>query len=163
MINKVYLDLDGVLVDFDTHYRNLIGPIPERNDPNRDVDHALMSKLDFFETAPVMDDAYELFDFVQHLNPIILTGVPKVDTEKASKAKREWVARYFGPGIPVITCRSRDKCIQSQPGSVLVDDWTKYKGLWTAKGGSWVTHTTASNSIEELKKLGVSPFKERYG
>lgn len=160
MINKLYLDADGVLIDFDRHYADVVGPLPDRNDPARDVDWKKISDIDFFLTAPPMPDAFELLDFVGHLNPTVLTGAPSTGYERAAKNKKESIKRLFGPNLPVIVTASKLKFHLAEPGALLVDDWEKYKSLWVAKGGLWVTHTTASNTIEELKKLGVSPFKD---
>ena len=38
-------------------------------------------------------------------------------------------------------------------GDILIDDWTKYRHLWLAAGGIWITHTSAQGSIAELRKL----------
>ena len=151
---QLFLDLDGVLVDFDRHYIEKFGPLPDRNDPNRDVDWSALANTDFFATAPPMRDVYELYSYVSHYDPVVLTGVPSMGTEKAAADKRAWVERYF-PNTHVITCRSKDKCLHMQPGDVIVDDWHKYRPLWEQKGGVWVLHTSARNSIAELKAIGL--------
>jgi len=152
---QLFLDLDGVFVDFDRHYEKHIGPVPDRDDPNQDVSWAEVSKIPFFEEAPPMHDAHELFDYVKRHNPIFLTGVPKIGTEKAAASKRDWVARHLGHGFEVRPCRSRDKSLHCSPGDVIVDDWKKYQPLWLKKGGIWVLHKSAAKSIAELKELGL--------
>jgi len=56
----------------------------------------------------------------------------------------------------MIACASRDKCKFAKPGDVLIDDWTKYRDLWLAMGGRFITHTSAENSIQQLKELGFT-------
>ena len=152
---QLFLDLDGVLVDFDGHYAAVVGPLPDRNDPSRDVDWKKIGGMDFFESAPPMPDADELFDFARPYNPIILTGVPSTGYQKAALAKVKWVKKHFGPYVPVLTTKSEHKSFHAKPGDILVDDWEKYKHKWIEKGGLWVTHRNAFDSIAELKGLGL--------
>jgi len=44
----------------------------------------------------------------------------------------------------------------AEPGDILVDDWEKYRHLWIARGGRWVTHRSAEESVRELRALGVN-------
>lgn len=152
---QLFLDLDGVLVNFDGHYEATVGPLPDRNDPSRDIDWSAVNGIEFFNTAPPMPDAFELFDYVKGYNPIILTGAPSTGFEKAAQNKKEWVLRHLGPHVTVLCVKSKEKSHLCKPGDILVDDWEKYKDLWLAKGGRWVTHTSAAKTIGELKGMGL--------
>jgi len=151
---KLFLDLDGVLVDFDRHHKEKFGWLPDRNDPKVDVDWKHVSETDFFETAPPMPDYMDLLNFARPYNPIILTGVPELGSEKAAKDKVDWVRRHVPFHVPVITTRSKLKANHCEIGDVIVDDWAKHRPRWLLKGGIWVLHKNAAQSIEELKKIG---------
>ena len=112
--------MDGVLADFDRHYIDTIGPLPPRDDPNRDVDWSRINDVEFFANIPPMPDAHELWNYVGHLHggAIILTGCPKTGRERAERNKREWVCRHLGEGIEVRTVLSKDKCCHCQPGAI---------------------------------------------
>jgi len=99
-----------------------------------------------------LPDAYELFNAVKHLNPVILTGRPR--GEWAVEQKLKFRDKYF-PETEMIVCRSKDKIKYAKPGDVIVDDWTKWQHVWEKGGGIWVLHTSAANSIAKLKELGV--------
>lgn len=155
-MNRLYLDCDGVLSDFDTHFIKNIGITPKQFEDQhgskyfwQTIRHEFEA---FFEELSPMEDAMHLFETVEHLRPIILTGCPKGEWSQPQKLK--WADKYF-PGIPMITCRSRHKNKYCKPGDVLVDDITKYKKMWEEVGGIYVHHTDAKSSIEKLKELGV--------
>ena len=99
-----------------------------------------------------MPDARELFEAVEHLGPVILTGLPLGDW--AEPQKRAWGAKHF-PHTSMICCLSKDKRNHMQSGDILVDDFLKYKHLWEEAGGIFVHHTSAKSSIEALKQLEI--------
>jgi hypothetical protein len=45
--------------------------------------------------------------------------------------------------------------IHASPGDILIDDWEKYRDLWIAKGGVWITHRSAVETIVALNALGL--------
>lgn len=100
----------------------------------------------------MMPDAMELWHFCAPFGPTILTGLPR--GRWAEPQKRKWVKCHLGPHVPVIACMARDKCQFAAPGDVLVDDTTRYAHLWEARGGIFVHHRSAAESIEELRRLG---------
>lgn len=153
---KIFVDMDGVLADFDRHYAATIGPLPDRSDPARDVDWSKINDVEFFAGMPPMPDAFELWDYVGHLygGAIILTGCPTTGRAQAERNKREWVSRHLGFSIEVRTVLSKEKSQHCAPGDILIDDWEKYRPLWEAKGGVWITHTSANNTINRLHQLG---------
>lgn len=148
---KWFVDLDGVLADFATHYTNTTGLTP--NLAADDVDWKLVHGVPgFYRNMPPMLDAAELWNAIKGFNPTVLTGVPK-SVPGAAADKVAWCAQHLGANVPVITCASRDKCKYGGPGTVLIDDWNKYKHLWVAAGGTWIAHTSAANTIKLIKAL----------
>jgi hypothetical protein len=63
----------------------------------------------------------------------------------------------FGPNVHMITCRSREKRVHMHEGkhNIIIDDWPEYKPLWEEHGGTFILHTSAEDSLNELAKLGV--------
>ena len=152
---QLFLDCDGVLADFDTYAEKIFG-LPSRQHEAEVGQKRFWADLrtheGFYEKLPLMPDARELFEAVEHLNPVILTGLPLGDW--AEPQKRAWGAKHF-PHTTMICCMSKDKRNHMQPGDVLVDDWPKYRKIWEEAGGVFVLHTSAKDSIEQLKILGV--------
>lgn len=150
---QLFVDCDGVLADFDTHYENHFGIRACTTTDNVDWDLVRVVK-DFYLSIPPMPDMQALWDRIKRHRPIVLTGVPRAVPE-ATANKHEWVRRHIGEDIEVRCCRSREKCLHAAPGDVLIDDWEKYRNLWVDAGGRWITHRNAAATAEELTLLGL--------
>ena len=77
---QLYLDCDGVLADFDRGATQLLGMPPRQFEKRRGIAafwRELARHPDFYGSLPLMPDAMELFDAVRHLDPVILTGLPR--------------------------------------------------------------------------------------
>jgi len=149
--DKLFLDLDGVLADFDRGVEIVTGKRPDQQS-TRDMWRALSREPDFFGTLALMRDAKELWDYCRPHRPVILTGLPLGNW--AAAQKRRWVANMLGEDVAIITCMSKDKHRWSAPGHVLVDDREKTRESWEAKGGIFILHRAADRSIAALKELG---------
>lgn len=152
---QLFLDMDGVLADFDKRAQQILGVPPHQYETVMGAKafwDRLQSTPDFYNSFDLMLDAPFLLDAVAHLDPIVLTGVPMGDW--AAPQKRTWVKR-MARGLPVICCRAKDKSLHMSPGDVIVDDRIEHAHLWNAKGGIWVQHTSAYESIGKLRDLGI--------
>lgn len=154
---RLFIDLDGVLVDFDSGVRALFGQSAEELPP-RVMWPRLAKTSHFYEKLDWMSDGRELWNFVKPYNAIILTGLP-IGTW-AEPQKRAWCTRELGLEISVITCLSKEKpykaldvCFDGQI-PVLIDDRIKLKDPWQDIGGVFIHHTSADSSIAALKELG---------
>lgn len=145
---QIYVDMDGVLADFDTGYEQMLG-----TRPSKAADHvnwqAVRNTPGFYAALPPMPDLEILWLGLMPFSPIVLTGLPS-SVEEALDNKKAWLHKYLGPSVPVIGCRSVEKCLHAQPGDVLIDDWEKYKQLWLNRGGYWITHVSAVESLRLL-------------
>lgn len=150
---RLFLDLDGVLADFDRGVEAVTGRRPEALRVP-EMWRALSRAPAFFETLHWMHDAERLWRFCAPHAPTILTGLPL--GAWAPEQKRRWVARMLGAHVPVITCMSRDKPRHAGPGRVLVDDRAAARAGWEAAGGVFVHHTGADASIAALRALGFA-------
>src|SRR5918912_1948303 len=141
---KLFLDLDGVLADFDRGVKAVTGKRPEEL-PLREMWRALAKAPDFYNTLEFMHDAEELWEFCRPFRPTILTGLPLGSWAPAQKER--WVRRMLGADVPIITCMSRDKHRHSGPGHVLVDDRASAAAAWQRAGGTFIHHVSAERSI----------------
>lgn len=113
----------------------------------------------FYEWIDQMPDAGALWSFSQNLNPIVLTGIPRGTW--APPQKRNWVKEHFGSHVPVITCPSYQKHQFAMDylkqdnlnDCVLVDDRISAAKKWEQYGGTFVHHTSAIKSIQELQTI----------
>ena len=152
-MSHLFLDLDGVLADFDAGARRVLGLNPrafEAKYSRREFWRRLAQAKDFYATLPLMPDAMELFEAVRHLEPTILTGLPLGNW--AAPQKVRWAAEHF-PGTRIITCMARDKFRHMTGMDVLVDDRADHRDKWEVAGGTFIHHTSARESIAELAQI----------
>lgn len=144
---QLFVDMDGVLADFDRGYALHFGAHGGKEADN--VDWAKVAAIPhFYRDLPPMPDLGELWTGIARYSPTVLTGVPS-SVPEARDNKLEWIHKHLG-NVPVITCKSKDKCTYGSPGDILIDDWEKYKHLWVAMGGRWITHVSANTTLAEL-------------
>ena len=162
---KIYVDLDGVLADFVKGVAQLLdgGYSEEKyeSDPKYRSkmwkaveDYAKEGGKLWLELDP-MHDAKQLWNYVKDYGPEILsaTGNPEYG---AAPQKLEWVAQHVDPNVKVnLTRKSADKAEYAAPNYILIDDKEKSIGPWKAAGGIGILHTSAANTIQQLKKLGL--------
>ena len=152
---KIYVDMDGVLVDFDGGYEKLTGMTTrEADEKGPEFFWKPISKAGakWWITLNWMSDGKQLWDYVKKYNPELLSAPSR---EEASKmGKRIWVKREL-PGAKLIL-RSADKKQEfASPTSILIDDREKNIEQWEAAGGIGILHTDASSTIKKLKELGL--------
>ena len=150
MARQLYLDADGVLADFDKGATAALGLHPKAYEKRHGIARfwrKLASAPDFYFGLPLMADAMELFEAVEHLHPVILTGMPRGNW--AADQKVRWAARYF-PGTRIITTMARDKRNHAKEGDVLVDDQERHRHLWEEAGGIFIHHKNAADTIDQL-------------
>ena len=153
MARQLYLDCDGVLADFDKGATAVLGLHPRAYEKRHGIGRfwqKLASAPDFYFGLPLMADAMDLFVAVRHLDPIILTGLPRGNW--AADQKVRWAAQYF-PGTKIITTLAREKRKHAKEGDVLVDDQLKHRHLWEEVGGIFVHHKNARETLAELAEF----------
>lgn len=153
-MRQLYIDLDGVLADFDAHYRNVFGNELNRRGPEPpDMWDNIRSRgTPWFQELPLIPGALDFWRDIQLYSPKILSGCNPEEIPDAHYQKRRWVNRYLGYSVELYTCRSRDKCEFARPGDVLVDDWHKYRHLWEKKGGIFILHTDFLTSLGKIRQ-----------
>ncbi len=154
MAAHIYLDMDGVLADFDKGATSIFGMAPQDFEAlygSGTFWKRLATTPEFYAGLEPMPDAMELYEAVRHHAPTILTGLPR--GRWAEPQKRAWAERHF-PGVPVITTTAALKKAYCKPGDALVDDRDKYRSLWEEAGGIFIHHRNAAQSIAELKAHG---------
>lgn len=161
---RLFVDLDGVLADFDKGIEKLLGQRPPRD---RNADKEFKKKMwkavgryqkeggHFWGDLDMMPDAASLWDYVKKYNPSILTATGNPGYN-AGQQKVVWVEHHLGANIPVhLTRKSEEKAQFAGPNHILIDDREKSIEPWTAAGGIGILHRSAADSIRQLKELGL--------
>ena len=162
---SLLIDIDGVLADFEKGVETLL------NEPYDNKKYEADSKYrkqmwdavrrysaeggELWYELPLMPDAMTLWNYVKKYNPEILsaTGDPKYG---ADSQKRRWIAEHFGSNVKVnLTRKAADKAQHAAPNRILIDDKMKAIRPWREAGGIGILHTSAANTIRQLKELGL--------
>ncbi len=161
---QLFIDLDGVLVDFDRGVLEAVGKVPAELQ-SRQMWPILAKTPNFYGRLHWLQDGRELWEAVKPCNPVILTGLPM--GKWAEPQKRAWCARELGTDIPVITGLSRHKAELAaewldehnlrERTPVLVDDRLKIKESWEDAGGVFILHLNTTESLSALKNLEILP------
>lgn len=155
----IYCDLDGVLADFSKSFLNLTGKLPS------EVERPELWKIieetpSYWLNLEKMPDAAQLMRYLNHFHYQILTGLPAQGYQKAKAEKKKWVATHIHPNIKIICCLSKNKGRYCQRGDILIDDYPANIHRWKKAGGIGILHTTAKDTIRQLKSLGYKkPIK----
>ena len=163
----LYLDMDGVLADFNLAAERVLQATPEDHEAAaqrgrwpREQWELLKQQPRFYRHLPKTGMADQLVDLAREFRDQlgwrigILTAIPKDnDVPESFQDKIEWVQEYY-PDLPVyFGPYSRDKahhCRTSQ--DILVDDRRDNCEQWQAAGGVTVP-VTRTNHSEVLAQL----------
>ena len=158
-IKRIFIDMDGVLADFNTGVETLTGtPFPNtevgRNDYDERKEELTNKRL--FRHLPPMNDMWDLLAYVRHtlLPWEILTAAGVINRELVVFDKNEWIKEHVSPTV-VVTCtmNGSQKGMFAYKGSVLIDDRLKNIEAWESNGGIGILHIDADTTIKALKEL----------
>jgi hypothetical protein len=159
-INKIYIDIDGVLADFATALHNKLNiPFSYNNYPYKygeydifkeieqkygikyeDVLKALKNK-DFWANMPVLPNAREIVNkaikAVGLDNVYILTRQMEELNGEDIEGKKEFIRRHF-PELSDKIIATKNKELFANKNSILIDDWDKNIDNFIEKGGNGV-------------------------
>lgn len=152
---KIYVDMDGVLSDFEGQFRKMFGKTPdevhkEGGDP---LFWSVVGKggLKFWSEMPWLQGSRKFWNFVKQFKPSILSA-PARSLPDSRKGKKIWVKRELG-NVPLILKRAREKKVYANANSILIDDMTKNVSDWRGAGGIAIQFKSPEQAIKELKKI----------
>lgn len=159
---KIYVDLDGVMSNFTKKVDKILGGGYSEDRYESDPQYRrFMWKTvgnydgELWYELEMMPDAHTLWKYIAQYDPEVLsaTGDPKYG---APDQKRRWVAEKIGPHVKVnLARRAAEKKEYACETCILIDDKRKALDPWEAAGGIGILHTSAANTISQLKKLGL--------
>lgn len=150
---KIYCDMDGVLVDFDKGYKELTGKEASFDTPKEEF-WAPIQKAGaaFWIKLQWMPDGKKLWEFIKPYNPDLLSAPSRDESSKIGKFV--WVKRNV-PGTKLILRQAERKQEFATPNSILIDDRADNIQRWKDAGGIGIVHTSAADTIQQLKDLGL--------
>ena len=152
MPRKLFLDLDGVMANFDAHFPALFG-VSHKDMLDDDMWAKINAHDSYFFDMPLMDGAVEFFEQIKHLDPIILTACPKTNYQHVARQKRQWVRKNLSEDcliLPVMGGRNKGLFCHAQ-GDVLIDDFERNLLCWGDEGGIGILHTNFETTTMALR------------
>ena len=153
----IYCDMDGVLCDFDKRFMEFSNGIPPSEYESKFGKKAfweLISKkgVGFWVGIPWMSDGKQLWDYIKPYNPSLLSAPSSEESSRLGK--RLWVRNNI-PGTKLILRQAEQKQEFANPNAILIDDRTSNIQQWIDKGGIGILHTSADETIKQLKEYGL--------
>ena len=161
-IDDLYLDMDGILVDFDKKCIEHLGHKFNENEAGN-----CWKKINRIENFWVEMDptpfCHELFEICTTISAIhnvrlhILTGTPSSKTHEAEVQKAAWIRTHL-PAMKmpnVHFCRSISKYLYANHRAMLIDDRPSNIDAWKNAGGHGILtdHTNIDDILSHLKTL----------
>jgi len=151
---KIYSDMDGVLADFESGYEKLTGVDLKGEFVKGDDFWKPISKagVGFWAGLKWMSDGQKLWNYIKPYKPDLLSAPSREDSSRIGK--HVWVKQKL-PGTKLILRYAKQKQELATPESILIDDRQINIDQWEAAGGIGILHTSADDTISQLKKLGL--------
>ncbi len=156
-MKTLYLDMDGVVADFDEYAARTLGLLPSEGVYPDDVWKKLTVNPRIYrdlKKTPYADELVTVCKSKCQENKWILkflTAVPKGnDVPWAFYDKMTW-ALFFYPDIPVMFGPySKDKHQHCRSGDILIDDRRSNIEEWQSAGGMGILHKDIKSTLTQL-------------
>lgn len=151
----IYLDLDGVIADFDKRFTELAGMGPREYEDSFgrekfwdfiDIKH----KIKFFSKMDWMPEGKKLYNFIKQFDHKLLSAPSKNDASKVGK--RIW-AKENTPETQLILSPAHNKKNYADKSNILIDDRESNIQQWREAGGIGILFKSTDQVIDELKKI----------
>lgn len=173
---KIFCDMDGVIVDYakgatefmadpqygekyvvngyKSGYGKQVGKFWRKlemvNKVDPDSAKGIWANLDW------ISDGKKLWSYIAGYNPVILSSPGEASRDIIVAGKEIWLNKHLG-GVKAIFEAEKWKYAKGNAGmqNILIDDTPNKLDPWIEHGGIGILHTSAGNTIKELKKWGL--------
>ena len=156
---EIFLDLDGVVADFNKGAANLLDRPFGKGSKLSDADRkAIIASPSFWFDLPVLSDGKKVHKYAKKFRLNILSAAP-IDNPSAIPQKTKWVKKNLGTisGSVHIVQRARKKeFARKKDGTpnLLIDDREQNIREWENAGGIGILYKNSKKTINKLKILG---------
>ena len=162
---EIYLDMDGVLVDFFNEWAKLVGVKNWRDIKNVEKSFELIKKQkDWWANLPTLPSAKTILAKIQEVKgQYKILSSPLAQDPDSIPGKKQWIKKNLSGFSPadIILTHNKSKYAKKADGTpnVLIDDFGKNIKGWESAGGIGIKHENNAPALT-LKKLD-SVFKKK--
>lgn len=142
----IYLDMDGVIADFDKKYIELHGITPREAEKHKKFDHLFTEFIQKkgFQTLNLMPGAIDGLTFLRkHLTvptQILSSTANEARYDEISKQKKIWLETHGITFTPNFVPGKRHKYKFAAPDHIIIDDTESVIDQWKEAGGIGILH-----------------------
>ena len=154
---KIFSDMDGVITDFNGRFEKYSNGIPPSEYEKRFGKEKFWELADgegvaFWVGMPWISDGKTYWDYIKNYDVELLSSPSRSQTSRLGK--RLWVRNNL-PGVKLTLAQAAKKQNYAAPNHILIDDRESNIEQWRSQGGIGILHTSAADTIEQLKQLGL--------
>ncbi|MBR5904116.1 MAG: hypothetical protein IKZ49_01120 [Alphaproteobacteria bacterium] len=170
---KIYFDMDGVLVDFDSmrpNSSNLNHPSQELSEQERELKRQFWLNIEkqdnFWANIPEIKDIKNVLDIAKSMGEIfVLSKTPGAKhfvggqnyVNYVADEKRKWILKnlnqYFDENHIIICDGKKGELINPTKEDILVDDREENITEWESHNGRGILFVNSSDAVKKLKEL----------
>ena len=155
-INCIYLDMDGVIANFEKRYLELYGVTPQQTRNNKEFGGFFDSFIEGnnFITLELMPDAMDLVRALRNALPptqILSSTASTKRHEAISKQKIEWLETHGIDFQRNLVPGKELKKRYARTDTLIIDDTESVINDWRAAGGVAILHKNVQDTLVQLK------------
>ena len=145
MFKRIYIDLDGVLADFFSEWKNITGRNWWELDNNLIAIQKIRDEKNFWLKLPLLSNSLKLLKILKdNYQSYNILSSPLQNDQKCIVQKKQWVKNMlkFYPPHKVIISSKKEKYATDTLGlpNVLIDDFGVNIKKWKNNGGIGIKH-----------------------
>jgi len=155
----IYLDMDGVVADFQKGYMNAFNRDCSRDD-SFTVTQQCLTMPYFFRTLPVIERGKDLYNRLIKKYQVIFLTTPMKGMNNCRADKVQWLRENFGEGLTVLFSEHKEDYAQSS-FDILIDDMSYNLDPFKDAGGTAIDFNQYNNNdIMSIISETINPQEE---